>query len=227
MPVSRCMRARRKCGIGRASDQQLATSSNGEHTLRWKGRECGEEGWKQRQTSHRIRPRAHRCHHETTVCRPHNFESSYPTSTNTTNIPREDAQKEGRNNEHCGRSKKNEILVCPEGGPTEGAPAFFLASMIGSRFLLIFCERTQNKTSGRDNPHDDVDDAPPDNTTQHNSAQHELALCDRCHTAWASGAHGWVPAGHPRYTRADYGQEAVGGSTSRARARDTGHRHKL
>ena len=59
-------------------------------------------------------------------------------------------------------------------------------------------------------------------TTQHNSAQHELAVCDRCHTAWASGAHGWVPAGHPRYTRADYGQEAVGGSTSRARARDTG-----
>ena len=30
---------------------------------------------------------------------------------------------------------------------------------------------------GRDNPHDDVDDAPPDTTTQHNSAQHELALC--------------------------------------------------
>ena len=25
---------------------------------------------------------------------------------------------------------------------------------------------------------------------------HELALCDRCHTAWASGAHVWVPAGH-------------------------------
>ena len=78
------------------------------------------------------------------------------------------------------------------------------------------CERTQNKTKRRDNPHDDVDDAPPDTTTQHNSAQHELALCDRCHTAWASGAHGWVPAGHPRYTRADYDQEAVGGSTSRA-----------
>ena len=69
-----------------------------------------------------------------------------------------------------------------------------------------------------------MDDAPPDTTTQHNSAQHELALCDRCHT-WASGAHGWVPAGHPRYTRADYDQEAVGGSTSRARARDTSHRH--
>ena len=64
-----------------------------------------------------------------------------------------------------------------------------------------------------------VDDAPPDTTTQHNSAQHELSLCDRCHTAWASGAHGWVPAGHPRYTRADYDQEAVGGSTSRARGR--------
>ena len=70
-------------------------------------------------------------------------------------------------------------------------------------------------------------DAPPDTTTQHNSAQHELALCDRCHTAWASGAHGWVPAGHPWYTRADCDQEAVGGSTSRARARDTSHRHKL
>ena len=36
--------------------------------------------------------------------------------------------------------------------------------------------------------------------TRHNSAQHELALCDRCHAAWASGAHGWVPAGHPRHT---------------------------
>ena len=39
--------------------------------------------------------------------------------------------------------------------------------------------------------------------------------------------HTWLPAGHPRYTRADYDQEAVGGSTSRARARDTSHRHKL
>ena len=66
---------------------------------------------------------------------------------------------------------------------------------------------------------DRVCDAPQHTTTQHNSAQHELALCDRCHTAWASGAHGWVPAGHPRYTRADYGQEAMGGSTSRARTR--------
>ena len=73
----------------------------------------------------------------------------------------------------------------------------------------------------------DVVDAPPDTTTQRNSAQHELALCDRCHTVWASGAHGWVAAGHPRYTRADYDQEAVGGSTSRARVRDTRHRHKL
>ena len=71
---------------------------------------------------------------------------------------------------------------------------------------------------------DDVDDAPLDTTTQRNSAQHELALCDRCHTAWASGAHGWVPA---RYTGADHDQEAVGGSTSRARARDTSHRHEL
>ena len=43
---------------------------------------------------------------------------------------------------------------------------------------------------------------------------HELALCDRCHTAWASGAHVWVPTGHPRYTRAPYG-EAVGGSLMR------------
>ena len=37
----------------------------------------------------------------------------------------------------------------------------------------------------RDNPHGDADGAPPDTTTQHKSAQHELALCDRCHTAWA------------------------------------------
>ena len=56
-------------------------------------------------------------------------------------------------------------------------------------------------------------------TTTHRPAQHELALCDRCHTALASGAHGWVPAGHPRYTRADFGQEAVGGSTTTTRAR--------
>ena len=56
-------------------------------------------------------------------------------------------------------------------------------------------------------------------TTTHRPAPHELALCDRCHTAWASGAHGWVPAGHPRYTRADFGQEAVGGSTTTTRAR--------
>ena len=55
-------------------------------------------------------------------------------------------------------------------------------------------------------------------TTTHRPAQHELALCDRCHTAWASEPHGWVPAGH-RYTRADFGQEAVGGSTTTTRAR--------
>ena len=80
------------------------------------------------------------------------------------------------------------------------------------------CERTlQNVLAAYST--DRVCDAPQHTTTQHNSAQHELALCDRCHTAWASGAHGWVPAGHPRYTRADYGQEAVGGSTSRARTR--------
>ena len=58
-------------------------------------------------------------------------------------------------------------------------------------------------------------------TTTHRPAQHELALCDRCHTAWASGAHGWVPAGHPRYTRADFGQEAVGGSTTTTRTQAT------
>ena len=44
---------------------------------------------------------------------------------------------------------------------------------------------------------------------------HELALCDRCHTAWASGEHVWVPAWHPRYTCAPYGEEAVGGSLMR------------
>ena len=65
---------------------------------------------------------------------------------------------------------------------------------------------------------------PQRSTTQHSTSWHSA---DRCHTAWASGAHGWVPAGHPRYTRADCDQEAVGGSTSRARARDTSHRHKL
>ena len=54
VPASRCMQARRKCGIGRASDQKLAISSKGEHTLRWKGRECGEEGLKQRREAVRL-----------------------------------------------------------------------------------------------------------------------------------------------------------------------------
>ena len=57
--------------------------------------------------------------------------------------------------------------------------------------------------------------SPLHDTTDATRRTHELALCDRCHTAWASGAHVWVPAGHPRYTRAPYGEEAVGGSLMR------------
>ena len=54
--------------------------------------------------------------------------------------------------------------------------------------------------------------SPLDDTTDATRRTHELALCNRCHTAWASGAHVWVPAGHPRYTRAPYVEEAVGGA---------------
>ena len=57
--------------------------------------------------------------------------------------------------------------------------------------------------------------SPLHDTTDATRRTHELALCDRCHTAWASGAHVWVPAGHPRYTRAPYGEGAVGGSFTR------------
>ena len=87
------------------------------------------------------------------------------------------------------------------------------------------CQTEPDKCKDDRTHRHDADDAPPDTTTQHTPAQHEWALCDRCHTAWASGAHVCVPAGHPRYTRADFDQEAVGGSTARARARGTGHRH--
>ena len=37
--------------------------------------------------------------------------------------------------------------------------------------------------------------SPLDDTIDATRRTHELALCDRCHTAWASGAHFWVPAG--------------------------------
>ena len=81
----------------------------------------------------------------------------------------------------------------------------------------IFCICVREHSTKRT---DGIIHRPCTRTTTHRPAQHELALCDRCHTAWASGAHGWVPAGHPRYTRADFGQEAVGGSTTTTRARD-------
>ena len=65
---------------------------------------------------------------------------------------------------------------------------------------------------------------PQRSTTQHStswrSATDAILLGHREHT-------GGSRSGHPRYTRADYDQEAVGGSTSRARAHDTSHRHKL
>ena len=66
-------------------------------------------------------------------------------------------------------------------------------------------------------------------TRHHNAAQLSTARVGALRPmpiVWASG-HGWVPAGHLRYTRAAYDQEAVGGSTSRARPRDTSHRHRL
>ena len=64
-------------------------------------------------------------------------------------------------------------------------------------------------------------------TTHHQTPQRSTTQHS---TSWRSATDATLPglpAGHPRYTPADHGQEAVGGSTSRARARDTGHRHKL
>ena len=48
---------------------------------------------------------------------------------------------------------------------------------------------------------------PQRSTTQHSAS---WSSATDATLAWASGAHGWVPAGHPRYTRADYDQEARG-----------------
>ena len=69
-------------------------------------------------------------------------------------------------------------------------------------------------------------------TTHHNTPQHST----RQHsTSWRSATDatlaghrehtGGSLAGHPRYIRADFGQEAVGGSTLQARAPCTGHTH--
>ena len=57
---------------------------------------------------------------------------------------------------------------------------------------------------------------------------HSLTTRTRRAQSWRSGAPspwmvchtGGVPAGHPRYTRAWYAREAVGGSTSRAQKRE-------
>ena len=56
-------------------------------------------------------------------------------------------------------------------------------------------------------------------TTHHQTPQRSTTQHS---TSWRSATDATVP-GH----RADFGQEAVGGSTSRARARDTGHRDKM
>ena len=56
-------------------------------------------------------------------------------------------------------------------------------------------------------------------TTQHQP--HELALSRRIILDVAS--HGWVLAGHPRYTRAQFAEKAVGGSTTTRTRHDRVH----
>ena len=65
------------------------------------------------------------------------------------------------------------------------------------------CKRTQYKTKRQDFPQkerDTVYDAP-------------------LHTDLGGASHGLGPGQHPQYTRADFGQEAVGGSTTTTRTR--------
>ena len=52
----------------------------------------------------------------------------------------------------------------------------------------------------------------PQNHGKQHSCTRELALCE--HVSLDVTAHGWVPARHPRYTRAHHDGEAV--SDSRA-----------
>ena len=53
-------------------------------------------------------------------------------------------------------------------------------------------------------------------TTTHrrNTTQARTSWCSDCRVFLDSAAHTWVPAGHPRYTRAHFGEEAVRGSPS-------------
>ena len=60
-------------------------------------------------------------------------------------------------------------------------------------------------------------------TTAHQQAS--ASWRSAAESSWTQEHTGESRHGHPRYTRADFGQEAVGGSTSRPRARDTIHRH--
>ena len=57
-------------------------------------------------------------------------------------------------------------------------------------------------------------------TTTHQPPQQGLALCSRCHPAWASVAPQWVPAKTPTVHRGPYTEKAVGGPTDASR-RDT------
>ena len=81
-------------------------------------------------------------------------------------------------------------------------------------FLLSMCEATQQFTTQLLHQ-----SAPPRHHSDHaNATRTELALW--CTITLDGVPHRWVPAGHPRYTRAWYNSEAVGGSTSRAQKTD-------
>ena len=73
MSASRCMQARRRSGPGQVSDQKHAISSSGEPTLQWNGRECSEEGWRQRRENAAPRSWGHFSDIQSswsTICRP-------------------------------------------------------------------------------------------------------------------------------------------------------------
>ena len=93
---------------------------------------------------------------------------------------------------------------------------FFIFFHLFSPFFTFLCERKSNKR--KDETIHTTTWTTHQQTPQRSTTQHS--------TSWRSATVATLP-GHREHTRADYGQEAVGGSTSRALARDTGHRHKL
>ena len=66
--------------------------------------------------------------------------------------------------------------------------------------------------------HGEVYDAP-----QHTSKK-KRAYADGSSSCLDESSHGWVPVNTPLYFRADFGQEAVGSSTSRPLPRSASHR---